>query len=253
MEDTVSINGVDIKSVGFKLREPRGVWDLPSYAKDTTTIPGKPGQVAPESSTVKISSRMVDLVGTLVGSTRADFLSKLDQMKALITKTPLVVVLAEQPTRQYVARPLGAGMTPTGPVLLQRQQEFTITMVCDDPYARDTTDQVVAFGAATPIPLGTAPSGGVITITGGTNPTITYRDSAGNVVQTMGFTGTGSPLVIDLDQFLASVGGVNAIDKLTSGSFIELSPLDGDYATSAWPTLEVDSGTGSITYRRAYL
>lgn len=253
MEDTVSINGTDIKALGFKLREPRGVWDLPTYAKDTTTIPGKPGQVVPQPSTVKISSRTIDIIGTLVGSSRSDFLTKLDQLKALVTKVPLIVVLAEQPTRQYTARPLGMGMTPINPVLLQRQQEFTITLVCDDPYARDTTDQTVAFTTATPIPLGNAPSGGVITITGGTDPIITYRDSAGNIVQTMGFTGTGSPLVVDLDDFLASVGGTNVIDKLTSGSFIELSPLDGDYISAAWPTLEVNSGSGSITYRRAYL
>jgi hypothetical protein len=57
-------------------------------------------------------------------------------------------------------------VTESGPVFIQRKQQVTISLFCDDPYAYDTALQTVGFTTATAIPMGTAPTGGVITITG---------------------------------------------------------------------------------------
>lgn len=252
MTNTLSINGVDLGTLGFKLRAPQGIWNTPVASSESIQVPGRAGQLVPQASMVTLASRTITVVGTLVGTSRANFLTKLDALKAALA-APLTLILAEQPLRQYTARCLSVTVEETGPVLLQRKQAVTIALFCDDPYAYDTALQTVAFTTATAIPMGTAPTTrGVITITGAAAFTLTYKNSAGVTLATMVFAGVTSPIAIDLDTFLATDGSGNALGKLTSGEFFALSPLDGVFGTSTWPTLEVSSGTGSISYRRAY-
>ena len=259
MQSMLSINGVDLGTLGFGVSDPRSLWNTPVASSEGIAVPGRAGQLVPQASSIALASRTIDVVGELTGTSRADFLTKLDVLKAALAG-PLTVVLAEQPTRQYTARTLSVTVTNSGPVFLQRSQEVTLSLVCDDPYAYDVTLQVVGFGAATAIPLGTAPSRGIITITGAAvNPVLTYKNASGTTIETMGFTRTlagGDTLTIDLDRFLVTrtVGGVatNDLAALTSGDFLELSPLDGVYASSSWPTLAVSAGSGSISYRRAF-
>jgi phage-related protein len=257
---TISINGVDLGTLGFRVSEPRGIWNTPIASSESIVVPGRAGQLVPQASMVALASRTIDIVGTLRGSSRADFLAKLDILKAL-RGAALTVILDEAPGRQYTARLLSATLEAFGPVFLQQEQPLTLSLFCDDPYAYDTTLQVVAFAVATAVPQGTAPTRrGIITITGAVvNPVITYKNAAGVTIETLGFTRTlagGDTLTIDLDQFLVTrtVGGVptNDLNALTSGDFFQLSPLDGDYGASSWPTLQVSGGTGSISYRRAY-
>jgi phage-related protein len=251
MQPTIAINGVDLGAMGFKVRSPNGIWNTPVASSEGIQVPGRAGQLVPQASMVTLASRTIDIVGTLVGTSRADYLTKLDALKAFLA-APLTVVLAEQPTRQYTARCLSVTVTESGPVFIQRKQQVSISLFCDDPYAYDTALQTVGFTTATAIPMGTAPTGGVITITGAAAFTLTYKNSAGATLVTMVFAGVTSPITIDLDTFIVTDGSGNALGKLTSGEFPRLSPLDGVFGTSTWPTLQVSAGTGSISYRRAY-
>ena len=259
MQPAILINGVELGTLGFKVREARGIWNTPVASSEGTPIPHRAGQLVPPADTVKIASRTIDIIGWLRGTSRADFLTKLDVLKALLIG-PLTVRRAEDDTREHRARLLSLTMTETGPVFLQRTQELVLSLWCDDPYAYDASDQTVNFGAATAVPLGTAPSTGVITITGAAvDPVITLKDPSGTVLETMGFTrtlGAGDTLAIDLEQFLVTltVGGVdsNDIAALTSGTFFTLDPRDADVYAGDYPTLEVSAGTGQLVYRRAY-
>lgn len=247
------INGVDLGALGVRLGVPRGIWNTPIASTESIQVPGRAGQLVPQASMVTLTSRTIDLAGTVAGSSRADFLAKLDALKAFLAAGPLTVVLAEQPARQYTARLLSITVTEFGPVFLQAEQEIVISLFCDDPYAYDTALQTVGFAnVATPIPMGTAPTGGIITITGAAAFTLTYKNSAGVTLVTMVFAGVASPITIDLDTFLVTDGAGNAIGKMTSGEIPRLSPDDGNFGASSWPTLQVSAGAGSISYRRAY-
>ncbi len=77
----------------------------------------------------------------------------------------------------------------------------------------------------------------------------------------MSFTGY-SPLSGDLIEINLSTGLVrkrvsgvysNAMGALAAGwDFPAIDPNDGTFSASQWPTLQVSSGSGSITYRKAY-
>jgi phage-related protein len=143
----------------------------------------------------------------------------------------------------------------------------SMTFLCPIPYWLDISPTTVAFTSATDIPLGTAASAGrdewaaIITITGAaTTPTLTYKDYTGATVGTMAFSYSplgGDSLVIDCGRHLVTkvVSGVssNAIGSLTAGyTFPALLNVDASFVASLWPTLEVSSGTGSVTYYRAW-
>jgi hypothetical protein len=260
MRPAILINGVELGTLGFKVREARGIWNTPTASSEGTQIPHRAGQLVPPAETVKIASRTIDIIGWLRGTSRADFLTKLDVLKALLIG-PLTVVRAEDPTREHRARLLSLTMTETGPVFLQRTQELILSLFCDDPYAYDASDQTVNFTAATAVPLGTGPSAGVITITGAAaDPVLTLKDPSGTVLETMGFTrtlGAGDTLTIDLERFLVTltVGAVdtNDLPAMTSGGFFNFDPLHCDVFAGDYPTIEVSAGTGQLVYRRAYV
>jgi hypothetical protein len=84
MRPAISINGVDLGTLGFKVREARGIWNTPVASSEGTPIPWRAGQLVPPPESVKIASKTIDIVGFLVGTSRADFLTKLDVLKALL-------------------------------------------------------------------------------------------------------------------------------------------------------------------------
>lgn len=123
----------------------------------------------------------------------------------------------------------------------------------------------------TACPLGTAESRPVITVHGGgaalTNPVITIRNAAGDIVQSMSFTvSLGANDALRVDCARASATRVTAgapTDALAagywpsgSGDFPVLRPYDGFVEAAVYPTVELSSSAGTavgdISYRRRY-
>jgi hypothetical protein len=135
-----------------------------------------------------------------------------------------------------------------------------LMFLCPDPTWRDMITQVIGFNT-TPvmIPLGTAPSGGVIRIAAPawsanvTNPVLSYLNVAKATVESMTFTTTlvaGEDYIeIDLDRstLTLSDNGVsgNGASLLSDGDFFVLDPMDGDPMNSGFPYLMLAASGGT--------
>src|SRR5690606_32707 len=124
----------------------------------------------------------------------------------------------------------------------------------------DAVGQLISF-TSTPsqIPLGTAPSGGIVRIAAPSwsanvvDPVLAYLNAAGVTLQTLSFSGTLTAgteyLEIDLDRCtvteVSSGTRANAISWLSSGDFFGLDPMDGDVLNSSYPQLKVTATSGT--------
>jgi hypothetical protein len=110
---------------------------------------------------------------------------------------------------------------------------------------------------ATPVSLGTLPSGGWLFAYGGTSPlTITYASANGSLTTTLVVTGTlatGEHFALDLDRqdvWKVTAAGVRTRFAAVSGTWPALDPIDA--AGTAMPTLAVSSGTAILSTRRRW-
>jgi hypothetical protein len=116
------------------------------------------------------------------------------------------------------------------------------------------------------VPLGSAPVNPVIRVLAPagsvTNPTVTYRDIAGNIRGQLGLTqvlATTDWIEINMDTKVVSrvlSGVVSGPVPILSGDFFALDPADGDQINGTGPTLEVAASVGAPTglalYRRMW-
>ena len=141
--------------------------------------------------------------------------------------------------------------------------DVAFRILCRDAYwkAAEPTLRALAVAATRyTLPLGTAPSSPIIRIMAATNPVLTYRSAGGTSLRTMTFTVTlASTDYLDINMQTrkivkyASGTASNGASLLTSGDFPwAFDPADGDVATSAWPTLEVSTGTAEALYWKSY-
>ena len=268
MSGILFLNGNDATTTyGFELVEAPGLLAMGGHTYQTAAVVQRTG-VLLGTARPTIEARQLRLQGYITGSTLADAVSKLDTLKAAIGTAPCSIRTAWDTTRQYWGVLTAA---PAGPNSAYWQTYLAVELdfLLFDPLSYKTTSETVAFTTgATAIPLGTAPSKGnravtsKITITGAaTTPILIYKNSAGVEVSRMSFTGysplSGDTIEIDIARGLVEkvVSGLrsNAMGDLAAGwTFPALDPADGVYLTSSWPTLEVTSGSGSITYTKAY-
>lgn len=255
---TILIDGWDAGQAGVVVTDGlRGKLDGPEARYPSVAVPGR-------ISTVRLTSEPVYQTTTLrvpilvEADTRAVMLSRLDELKWRLAGRDLRVTFVDDETREFRALQAALEAQSTPPDLSQRAVEMRLLLEMKDPRVYDTTDTAVALStspAATP--LGTAPVGPVVRIDGGvTDPTVTYRDNGGTVVETMGLTvalAGGQWVEVDMEaQTIEREDGTPHPEYLTSGTFFRLDPRDGDYPGSSWPTLELSGSTGTATYRRAW-
>jgi phage-related protein len=136
----------------------------------------------------------------------------------------------------------------------------SVEITCMDAAKYDRNVQTLAFGSARQsMPMGNMPHDGTLYIMGAaTTPVITYRNMAGDSVQTMTLSTLGGDdyYAIDLlrkkiTRYDATVAS-DALDEWTAGDFPVFDPGDCDVEAGIYPTLEVSSGSGLLVYRRRW-
>lgn len=264
------INGTDVADYGLDVVSLGSAWSGPQRRRAAASPYGLLGAYAATEATVE--PRVLEL-GMALDTTRAARVGLLDDVHRLFTGL-LEIELGDAPgrimyglleTSETSGRYGGpeSWLTDLGDLGLRWR------IVCHNAarYTRETS--IVGFGSTdVEIPLGTAPSTGVITIYGSaTDPDITYTDSAGEPLLpvsgdtvTMGFTRTlasDEALEIDLGAQTVTLidSGVRteALSTLTSGWFFRLDPADGRGEDAVYPKLNVSAGNASIRYRKAWL
>lgn len=244
----LTVNGVDVTSFGLYLEELRGNWDAPTETFDEAIIPGMDGTIATTLEPT-VEPRDFVVVGNLTAANPSAFETAIDALKLALSSAPLLLIAGNQTARQRTG--VYTGMTTViNPSAASARVE--IRMRCRNPFAYATSTTTVTGGASTDVVAaqGTYRAWPVITVTSATNPTITYKNSAGATVHTLSITGSGT-IVIDCALKTVTVAGTRDDNALTTGDFFALDPRDGVYGVSS-PTVRTSSGSLSATYRKAY-
>ncbi|HYW51469.1 MAG TPA: hypothetical protein VE861_12735 [Gemmatimonadaceae bacterium] len=256
MSTALWLNNLDATALyGLRVAESPGARDLPSSRLDTVAIPDVPGLSLLADPV--IDARTITLVGALKGTTVDDVRTKRDALLAILRRGTVTLRLADAATREIDVRIVSAKIATSGAQQLSRVFPITIETLALSPYWRDRTPQVVAL-STTPaaLPLGTAPSLPLITIPSpGSVVVLTLRTTLAAEVTSLQLAGLepGVPLLIDCAARTIRQGAVSQIATLIRGDFPVLdSVTQGDFAASAWPTLALSQGTGTITYVRQW-
>ena len=265
---TMWINDYDTsRELGLIVESIDGWLDSPSTRDRVSQLPTRTGAIilAPDAET---APRTIAIGGVIRRNTMALVRASIDELKARLFAGTVEVRFRGHADRVAYARCEEHRFVPGAPqfaeaITAKAWGRVSFSLFCPDPlvYERDAT--IVGFSSVRrQVPLGTAVSAPTIRIMGpATNPTIRYRSARGTIVTAMEFGATTllstDYLEIDGERFTVRkfTSGVesNAIDSLTSaGTFIALDPQDGN-GGSAYPTLEVTSGTGEAHYRRSWI
>jgi hypothetical protein len=165
--------------------------------------------------------------------------------------------------REWVyARSSGVSFRGFKPEWVQPYVQFTVSFLCADPRARDTSETSTETSGSLPrareINLGTAPHPFIITITGDsgnlTNPTVSYRNYNDDVIASFTITDVldqTETVRINTDTGVVekdSGGGYVNAGSTFSGTLVEAYPSDGRVLGGAYPPTTVDlfleGGTG---------
>lgn len=269
----VYANEVSLASLGVYVQRLEQYTAAPAREYATVAIPGRQGVVfagdpVTAARTLTITASVATSANTVAARATAE-----DALKAALYRALIKVVVDDDVNapRQIDGVCTSVAITTRAHPVSAVVSDVTATVLCPDPTWADVTGQIIAFGTtASAIPLGTAPSGGIVRITpfGTTNvvdPTLSYLNAAGVTIAALAFTGTLTAgteyLEIDLDRAtvveVSSGTSSNAISWLTSGDFFGLDPMDGDPLNGSYPQLKVTATSGTptatITYTKRWL
>jgi len=258
----VYLNEQSLGDLGIYVMQVGAGFSAPARAYPRLEIPGRQGAVYVADPTTAIRTLRVECVVTPAARTIAARRTAEDQLKALAYRALVRVIVDDD-----VNAPRAIDGVCTACEITTRQHPVdatvsnaTLTIECPDPTWYDVTGQIIAFSsAASPVPLGTAPSGGLVRIAAPawsanvTDPVLTYLSAAGVALSSLTFTTTLTAgtdyLEVDLDRLtalkVASGVASNAITLLTAGDFFALDPMDGDPLNSSYPQLKVTSTAGT--------
>jgi hypothetical protein len=200
-------------------------------------------------------------------STMAAALTKLDALRATLSEGEVAVRTTYAPDRYCLAILETQDGEHRVPQRVNGMVIVALSFLVKDGVAfRLQPDGYALSTARTSCPIGTAPSPPDIVLHGNgatlTAPIIRIRNAAGDIVQTMGFTGIGATdyLLIDClrTTITKAVGSVktDATSLWNSGDFPLLQPTDGWVEGGIYPTVELTATAGTpvgvINYRRRY-
>lgn len=260
----VLVNGTDLGTqFGFVLERPAEWASAPVQQWAAGRLYGLDYQTVLAGDPL-VEPREITLEGTVIGTSPADLVTKLDGLKRFVANGTLQLVTNHDTARYHDVRLVRAPVVVFTPAFVASAARVTIALIAHDPCALATSQTTVNFTAtAQACALGSAISRPLLTITGpATNPLLTLADASGATRETLGFTlslGSGDTLVIDTQRKTArktiSSVAANAMGDITTNTartFLALDPRDGDQLAGTWPSLKVSSGTGAAVYRKRY-
>lgn len=263
MPFAVYLNETDLSTLGVYVENVGDWFGAPRRTYPTQPIPGRQGAViagdpTTETRTLTVSCMIQPSALTLAARRTAE-----DQLKALAYRALIKIVNDDgvNAPRAIDGLCIGCTVTPRRHPTVNLVSDAQLTVLCPDPTWYDVTGQIIGFSSiAAAVPLGTAPSGGVIRLAiphwsaDVTDPTITYLSAGGVTRGSLAFTaltlGAGTDyLEVDLDRATCtrytSGSAINVLDKLSSGDFFALDPMDGDVLNASYPQLKVTSTAGT--------
>lgn len=259
-ETALDTLGVYVEDLGSR-------WNAPGRDYPVVQIPGRMGGVFSADPTTPTRELTITASIDPAARTLTALQAAIDQVKALAYSGLVKVVVDDDvnPSRQIDGVCRSCDVSAVAHPLVTQIARLTFTIACPDPTWYDVAGQLIAFTSTpSPIPLGTAPSGGIVRIAAPSwsanvvNPVLTYLNAAGVTLQTLTFSGTLTAgteyLEVDLDRATiteySSGVGANASSWLASGDFFALDPMDGDVLNASYPQLKVTatSGTPSATW-----
>lgn len=261
----LTVDGFDTGTLGLIVQGVEGWQSTPKHTWPVVTVPNVPGQVV-TTRPATILPRDIMVRGMMTGATAAALRANVDELKARIgaTGTEILVRFPDDTAREFEARMSQISVVGRAPQFIgvNPWYEVLIQVSCFQPFARTTTENTPTFNATPdPMAMGTAPTFPVLQMGPCTNPVIIYKDSGGTEQGRMEFgsltVAGGDTLDIDMEKktIIHTISSTPQDDRgeLTAGNYFALDPKHGVFATSSWPTLEVQSGTGTATYRRKWL
>lgn len=260
---TVTGTYKDLADFNFEVLRVRGPFSQRQATYPEAAMPGRLDGVL-LSTRPTGRPREIIVEGTVLSSSTANLTTNIRDLSGWCARAVALQTIHDSSTFLEVKQ-VSCEVEVYDPVGKQKAARVTLTFRATKPLWYHTTASAVTFTSNTAMPLGTAPVGPVIRITGTlTNPTVTLKDSTGATVTTLGLTITqvGASDYVEIDcarqTIIRVVSAVesNAIATLTSGYFFELDPANADTVTPTWPSLSVAYGSGSgtavSTFRRAY-
>lgn len=257
----IYLNDRDLTGVGFFVSSIQGLRDGASMRYAVAAAPGMAGNLL-LSPQPQMGSRIITVNGYVRAASAAGLVAIYDELQERLQAGDIEVRTIDQPDRVLVCRYRDRTLTPLPPQFVSRIHQCAFTLEAPDPlwYDRDPIQVSAAATLKVRCPIGTAPVWPVLQIMGAaSNPVITLRNAAGDVVTTMTLTVTLNStdyLVIDcgagtITKYASGVA-TDGLPLLTAGDFPVLSPEDADFVTAAYPTLEVSAGTLLGAYHRGY-
>jgi phage-related protein len=265
------INDIDLggAAYGFVLGADPNHRATPSFSDASTVLLGAIGP-AWSGEPTQAAARRVVISGNVRQSSGAALLTAIEAIKQIASNGPVRLRFADRPDREFRDGRLVDFIAPSRSAILSNlASDLSVAFECDDPLMYDVNPQGIALNTSRQsLPVGTAPSYPLIILNGGggtlTNPTITYRNSAGDSKETMGFTvalGANDYLVIDcirvqVTLYTAGVAS-DGLSLWTSGDFFVFRAIDGYLELAQYPTLELSASAGTpfgiAQYCRAFL
>jgi hypothetical protein len=260
------INDYPLTVLGLHFQTVAGWRDGDTRHPPTVQVPGYAGAL--RTGIPAFEDREIVATGNILGSSQAGVSRAIDTFKNLAGAGLIELRFLDDVSRTFLAELAAAELSPP-PLQFGRNgwvRGIVARFACQHPRAFDQLGRTLSFSSAVNVPLGSAPVNPVIRVLAPagsvTNPTVTYRDIAGNIRGQLGLTQVLAAtdwIEINMDTKVISrvlSGVVSGPVPILSGDFFALDPADGDQINGTGPTLEVAASAGAPTglalYRRMW-
>jgi len=246
----VYVDGVDL-SQWFVVYDVLGHRDIPTAVWPNRPVSGRIGNIV-LSSEPSFQPRDITIDGHVIEDTMAEMRTSLNEIAARFHGDEHEVQIVDDTSRVFYARLAGANAFTLKPSLTTPKTQIKVRLTCLDPRAYSTGNSTLGFGSTdTPVPLGTAPVGGVIRFSGvASDPSVIYKTSTGLEVAriTLNTTLSSTQFVdVDLTSYtLTGTTGAN-LSSIWASSVSTFFLFDPKHI----PSIQVTAGSAGLTYTKA--